>query len=222
MPPRPLPPFPHRDLRPGLRAPSPPLYMASRVGGGASARRIDTPRHPPRGGGAASPDPSDRPVPERDRARRPSGTVPGRRSRPGQGPRLHGAARLACGIRGGDEGARGRDLSLINRSMRKEGFPAILTRGRTSHETQAIFGRTDHLDPQRTRGRRLGGRPGPQARRRRAAGPPLEIEVRRHDGLRPQAAQASSKENLRLKRMVADLSLDMRMLEDVIEMSKKW
>ena len=29
-------------------------------------------------------------------------------------------------------------------------------------------------------------------------------------------------ENLRLKRMVADLSLDMRMLEDVIEMSKKW
>ena len=27
---------------------------------------------------------------------------------------------------------------------------------------------------------------------------------------------------LRLKRMVADLSLDMRMLEDVIEMSKKW
>ena len=29
-------------------------------------------------------------------------------------------------------------------------------------------------------------------------------------------------ENLRLKRMVADLSLDMRMLEDVIETSKKW
>ena len=28
-------------------------------------------------------------------------------------------------------------------------------------------------------------------------------------------------ENLRLKRMVADLSLDMRMLEDVIETSKK-
>ena len=29
-------------------------------------------------------------------------------------------------------------------------------------------------------------------------------------------------ENLRLKRMAADLSLDMRMLEDVIEMSKEW
>ena len=29
-------------------------------------------------------------------------------------------------------------------------------------------------------------------------------------------------ENLRLKRMVADLSLDKRMLEDVMEMSKKW
>ena len=29
-------------------------------------------------------------------------------------------------------------------------------------------------------------------------------------------------ENLRLKRMVADLSLDKRMLEDVIETSKKW
>ena len=29
-------------------------------------------------------------------------------------------------------------------------------------------------------------------------------------------------ENLRLKRMVADLSLDKQMLEDVIEMSKKW
>ena len=29
-------------------------------------------------------------------------------------------------------------------------------------------------------------------------------------------------ENLRLKRMVADLNLDMRMLEDVMEMSKKW
>ena len=47
---------------------------------------------------------------------------------------------------------------------------------------------------------RLGGRPGLQARRRRAAGPPLEVAVRRHDGARPQAAQASSKENLRLKR----------------------
>ena len=29
-------------------------------------------------------------------------------------------------------------------------------------------------------------------------------------------------ENLRLKRMVADLSLDKQVLEDVIEMSKKW
>ena len=29
-------------------------------------------------------------------------------------------------------------------------------------------------------------------------------------------------ENLRLKRMVADLSMDKQMLEDVIEMSKKW
>ena len=29
-------------------------------------------------------------------------------------------------------------------------------------------------------------------------------------------------ENLRLKRMVADLSLDKQMLEDVIETSKKW
>ena len=81
---------------------------------------------------------------------------------------------------------------------------------------------TDRLDPQRARGRRLGGRPGPHARRRRAVGPPLEVEARRHDGVRPEAAQASSKENLRLKRMVADLSLDMRMLEDVMEMSKKW
>ena len=76
------------------------------------------------------------------------------------------------------------DLSPINRSMRKESFPAILTRGRTSHETQAILRRTDHLDPQRTRGRRLGGRPGPHAWRRRAVGPPLEVEVRRHDGAR--------------------------------------
>ena len=50
------------------------------------------------------------------------------------------------------------DLSPINRSMRKEGFPAILTRGRTSHGTQATLRRTDRLDPQRTRGRRLGGR----------------------------------------------------------------
>ena len=57
---------------------------------------------------------------------------------------------------------------------------------------------------------------------RRAVDPPLEVEVRRHDGARPQAAQASSKENLRLKRMVADLSLDKQVLEDVIEMSKKW
>ena len=32
----------------------------------------------------------------------------------------------------------------------------------------------------------------------------------------------SSKENLRLKRMVADLSLDKQVLEDVMEMSKKW
>ena len=67
---------------------------------------------------------------------------------------------------------------------------------------------------------RLGGRPGPQARRRRTVDPPLEIQVRRHDGARPEAAQASSKENLRLKRMVADLSLDKQVLEDVIEMSK--
>ena len=29
-------------------------------------------------------------------------------------------------------------------------------------------------------------------------------------------------ENLRLKRMVADLSLDKQVLEDVMEMSKKW
>ena len=92
------------------------------------------------------------------------------------------------------------DLSPINRSMRKEGFPAILTRGRTSRETQAILRRTDRLDPQRARDRRLGGRPGPHARRRRAAGPPLEVQVRRHDGTRPEAAQASNKENLRLKR----------------------
>ena len=52
-------------------------------------------------------------------------------------------------------------------------------------------GRTDRLDPQRARGRRLGGRPGPHARRRRAAGPPLEVQVRGHDGVRPEAAQAA-------------------------------
>ena len=69
--------------------------------------------------------------------------------------------------------------------------------------------------------RKAGGRPGPQARRRRAVDPPLEVQVRGHDGVRPEAAQASSKENLRLKRMVADLSLDKQMLGDVIETSKK-
>ena len=35
----------------------------------------------------------------------------------------------------------------------------------------------------------LGGRLGPHARHRRAAGPPLEVEVRWHVGTRPQAAQ---------------------------------
>ena len=35
----------------------------------------------------------------------------------------------------------------------------------------------------------LGGRLGPHARHHRVAGPPLEVEVRRHVGTRPQAAQ---------------------------------
>ena len=90
------------------------------------------------------------------------------------------------------------DPSPINRSMRKEGFPAILTRGRTSHETQATLGRTGRLDPQRARGR--GASAADLARMHGVAEQPVHRWKSKYAGMTAPDLKRRVKENLRLKR----------------------
>jgi len=112
------------------------------------------------------------------------------------------------------------DLSPVNRPIQIEGFPCILTEGRSEDEGQTVFRRENHCDFEGAR-----------------AGVPVVELVRRHGvseqsiyrwktkygGMEVSEAKRLrelEEENRRLKRIVADLSLDKQMLEDVL--SRKW
>ena len=111
------------------------------------------------------------------------------------------------------------DLSPINRSMRKEGFPAILTRGRTSHERKRY---SEEQIISILNEREAGASAADLARMRGVAEQSIHRWKSKYGGMTVPDLKRLEGENLRLKRMVVDLSLDMRMLEDVIETSKKW
>lgn len=88
---------------------------------------------------------------------------------------------------------------------------------RQCREEEALFRRANHDRTEASRGRRAGRRSLPPGRDLRANVLPLEES---YGGLLPSEARELKQlreENARLKRVVADLTLDKVMLQDVVQ-----
>lgn len=83
------------------------------------------------------------------------------------------------------------DLLPVMSTRRVLGFPVNLKQGRSCNVTQAIHRGADHRYPQRARDRVPRAGSGTPARRVREHDLSLGIQVRRHGGLRCQAATGS-------------------------------
>jgi transposase len=104
--------------------------------------------------------------------------------------------------------------------MRHVGFPGNLTRGRSCHEAQKVYGRTDHLDPEGARSRRLG------AGHRSPAWVAENTVYRwksKFGGMEVSEAKRLREleaENAKLKRLLGEAELDKTALKELVE--GKW
>ncbi|KVM51456.1 hypothetical protein WJ58_21655 [Burkholderia ubonensis] len=87
---------------------------------------------------------------------------------------------------------------------------------RPCHEDEQVYGRADRICTEASRAGYEGRRDLPQARNKRGDFLQLEEEIRGLGPSEQRRLRQLEEENAKLKRLVADLSLDKAMLQDVL------